>query len=69
MTNEEIKAITGTISYDDKLTSFLYELIRDHLTPGVVEEIMRHVEAEDKERIYCNGFVALYAHLLAQRLT
>ena len=69
MTNEEIKAITGIFSYDDKLTSFLYELIRDHLPPGVVEGIMRNVEAEPKERTYCNGFIALYAHLLAQRLT
>jgi len=35
---------SGQVESDDPLVSFLYQLMRDHLAPGVVEELMGEVE-------------------------
>jgi hypothetical protein len=56
----------------DPLVSFLYILLRDHLTAGAVEGIMmEHVEkvgANVTEIVFTNGYLAHYAEDLALRL-
>jgi hypothetical protein len=54
---------------NDKLVDFLYVLIRDYVTPGIVEEIMvNHVEKNpERERSYSNPHLADYAAELADR--
>lgn len=53
---------------DDPLVLFLYILMRDHLTPGYVEQIMEgHVEKR-LPASFTNGHLAQYAEHLAKRL-
>jgi hypothetical protein len=67
--NARLRAHSGFVNSDDPLVSFLYILLRDHLPAGVVEGIMQnHVEVEEKDSEFCNGFIASYASELAQRI-
>lgn len=53
----------------DPLVTFLYVLMRDHLTPGVVEGIMLgHVEQGAPMQQFSNDWLAAYAVELARRL-
>ena len=54
---------------EDKLVSFFYELIRDHITPGAVEAIMRNTEHVELEIVYSNKHLEAYARSLVQRLS
>jgi hypothetical protein len=58
---------SGSVSSKDKLVAFLYVLMRDHLVPGAVEEIMRTVEPND-ETHFSNGHLAKYAQDVVERL-
>lgn len=64
--NETLRLRSGSIGINDKLVSFLYELMRDHLPSGVVEKIVR--ASEDPDVQYTNGWLAKYAEDLANRL-
>ena len=70
MFSREVRKRTGSVNGTDPLQSFLYELMRDHLPGGFVEEMVRHVEAEipNYPLRYTNGHLAKYAKLLADRL-
>lgn len=58
---------SGNINYKDKLTAFLYVLMRDSITPGRIEEIMiNHIDEEEQQ--YTNGWLAKYANDIAKRL-
>jgi len=58
---------SGTVNSEDPLVSFLYELMRDHVTPGDIEKVLQH--SEDKgETQYTNGWLAEYAKDIANRL-
>jgi hypothetical protein len=61
-----------TFTSADRLTSFLYELMRDHLPAGEVEALVASVEEEalslENPNVYSNGWLAQYAADLAQRL-
>lgn len=61
---------SGNVDSSDPLVGFLYVLIRDHLTPGKIEEMMEnHVEvSRGKEINFTNGWIALYARDVAARL-
>jgi hypothetical protein len=62
-----IRERSGSITIDCKLTSFLYTLMRDHVQPGDIEDIMlNHVPDAPVE--YCNGWLAKYAQDVAIRL-
>lgn len=57
------------------LVAFLYELIRDHVTPGAVELCMRNtIQPELRadrapiNMILSNGYIAAYAQDIAERL-
>lgn len=65
---------SGEVNSDDSLVAFLYVLMRDHLTPGLVEEIiLNHVAVGgptpwSPERQFTNGWLASYAKDVAERL-
>ncbi len=62
--------VSGTYMFSDQLTNFLYTLMRDHLTPGVVEKLVLQIEEEQTKQpiTYTNGWLAAYSNYLALRL-
>lgn len=66
--DKALRERSGEVNDDSKLVSFLYELMRGHVTPGVVEEAMGQVEPYTEVR-YSNGYLANYAQDLAHRLS
>lgn len=70
-TAEEIEALhkrSGEVVDTDPLVSFLYLLMRDHVTPGVIEGLMRDSKPGEESR-YTNGWLAKYAQDIADRLS
>lgn len=65
--NDALRERSGNVKINSKLVSFLYELMRDHLPVGTVEELVRASEQES-EVVYTNGWLAQYAEDLANRL-
>ncbi len=58
---------SGEVDSNDPLVAFLYVLMRDHLTPGNVEQIMLgHVTGNESQ--FTNGWLATYAADVAARL-
>lgn len=67
--NAKLRERSGDVRTTDPLVSFLYELMRDHLTPGVVESLVRASACSEEEPTrFCNGYLANYATDLAARL-
>lgn len=64
--NLELKLASGCVEDDRRLVSFLYELMRDHLTPGVIARLL--VVSSDGVTQYTNGFLAQYAQHVADIL-
>lgn len=64
--NNALRDKNGNIKINDKLTSFLYDLMRDHLPPGKVQELMQ--DAQEPDVSYTNGYLAQYAEYVAQKL-
>ena len=68
--NADLRRDSGSVQHQNKLISFLYELMRDELSAGKVELIMKHVDMENHQVIhYSNGWLAEYAANMAKRLT
>ena len=66
-TMKQMRQRSGSVTIDCKFTSFLYTLMRDHVQPGAIEDIMlNHMSDEPVE--YSNGWLALYAQDIAKRL-
>jgi len=67
----DLRARSGSVRSSDPLVSFLYTLMRDHMTPGEVEAILQEdvEKCAGKEVEYSNGWLANYAKDLAKRLT
>lgn len=63
---DALRTRSGNVTYNSKLVSFLYSLLRDHLPAGEVEEIVQASQVE--EVAYTNGYLAQYAKDLAERL-
>jgi hypothetical protein len=57
---------SGEVESDDLLVRFLYELMRDHVPPGIVEGLMGHVDRTPT--LFTNGWLAEYAKDIAERL-
>jgi hypothetical protein len=56
---------------ENHLVPFLYVLIRDEVTPGSIERIMKDLEKlknSGDEASYSNEFLVAYARSLAERL-
>jgi hypothetical protein len=71
--NRRMRKASGRVNIDSKLVSFLYLLLRDEVTPGYVEELLRKMTNSetgelDVENQYTNGWLALYAQDIAKRL-
>lgn len=66
-TNKELRERSGEINSTDAVVSFLYELMRDVVPPGKVEELVRLSTNVNIE--YTNGWLAVYAKDLCYRLT
>jgi hypothetical protein len=65
-----LRKASGQVVSTGPLVSFLYELMRDHVPPGVVEGIMKQTETDEPnyETIFTNGWLARYAEDVAARL-
>ena len=69
MRTEEQQALferSGAVMTESKLVSFLYELMRDHVSPGAIEGLVNH-----SQTLPCsmtNGWLASYAADVAERL-
>ena len=63
---DALRQRSGNVRLHNRLVSFLYDLMRDHLPPGVIEKLVQ--EATEPDVTYTNGWLALYAQDLAQRL-
>lgn len=63
---DSLRSRSGSVKMDSRLVAFLYELMRDHVTPGEVEAIVQG--CSDPNVVYTNGWLALYAADLAARL-
>jgi predicted ATPase len=59
---------SGHVEYNSKLVGFLYDLLKEHVSPGALEQLVRTAEAKSPSVIYSNGWLAQYAHDLALRL-
>lgn len=64
---DELREISGEVDDDRKLVSFLYQLMRDHVPPGVVEEILLDC-MHDGTVEYTNGWLARHAQNIADKL-
>jgi hypothetical protein len=52
-----------------RLVSFLYELMRDYITPGDIEKIVRNSTGPKSGKVkFCNGYLANYSKDIANRL-
>lgn len=69
MTNDEMRNETNNIVLHGHLRAFIYNLMRDNLPCGVVEQMVMNLEenAAD-EYYYTNGWLAQYADNIASRL-
>ncbi len=72
---KELRDASGKIESNNPIVEFLYELMRDHLPVGIVEELVLNIEkhreddnVDDNYTLYTNGFLAKYALNLAERL-
>jgi len=53
-----------------KVASFLYELMRDHLSTGTIEEIVRHSEVMPSDgTVLCAGYLCRQSEEWARRLS
>lgn len=67
--NAALRQRSGSVTSPDPLVSFLYELMRDRVTPGVVEQLVRASQtSEQNPTHFCNGYLASYAVDVAARL-
>lgn len=66
---EKVMADLPTHETTDRLTSFLYVLMRDHLPPGVVTEVaIDAYVGEGGSHILSNSYLAKYAEYLSRKL-
>ena len=66
LTNK-LREDSGTITDEKNLVCFLYLLMRDHLTPGVVANLLGKSQT-GLENYYTNGWLAQYAQWVAEEL-
>lgn len=64
--NKKIREASNSFQSIDKLTHFLYLLMRDELSTGKVEEMVR--ESTNGSITYTNGWLAQYANYLSNEL-
>lgn len=70
MTNDESRRLSGSVDVEGGLTCLLYLLMRDRITPGVMEQIVMDIEkaTEGGPIQYTNGWLVRYAEHLTERI-
>ncbi len=67
--NVEMRTRSGDVSDSDPIVGLLYDLLRDHIQPGDLEDLVRTAcENADKVMVYSNGWLAQYAIDMVKRL-
>jgi len=66
--NATMREASGNVQIECKLTSFFYELLRDHVPIAKVESLVRRVSNEPAGVVYTNGWLAKYAENVVKRL-
>lgn len=67
MKNERLKKASGDVTSTDPMVAFFYTLLRDHLSPGEVEQLVRD-NIDLGEAHFSNGWLAAYAKYCVERL-
>lgn len=67
-TNEHLRAASGNVTSSSRLVGFLYELMRDKVTPGEIQTFMAHQQYPEEKALYTNGWLANYALYVANQL-
>ena len=62
----ELKKDSGVVSINSRLTSFLYQLLRDELPAGTVMKVL--AQSLDPDVTYTNGFLADLANWISKQL-
>jgi hypothetical protein len=67
--NAEMHKRSGAVHATDPLIALFYDLLRDHISPGVLEQLVREACLYDTTtKVYSNGWLAQYATDLVFRL-
>jgi hypothetical protein len=73
---DRMRKASGSINDKRLLVAFMYVLMRDRVTPGVIEHILLELSNahnydkwEFEEHEFTNGWLAKYAQDVVQRLT
>ena len=67
--NQGLRDRSGSVNATDPIVSFMYILMRDHITPGAVEGILQnYVLIPERDSQFCNGYLGNYAKDIVQRL-
>lgn len=68
----EIHMASGEYCNDNIMVALLYRLMRDEVTPGVVEGIVQdiiHHKEDNGDICFTNGWLAQYANNIIERLS
>ena len=69
MTNEQFREMTGSVTSDHPLVCLLYEIMRDHVPVGVVEQMVANLEKfHGHDLKFTNGWLAQHAKNMVVRL-
>lgn len=63
-----MRAASGRVDDDRPLVAFLYELVRDHVTTGTIEESIERCGRNTVGHQFTNGWLAQWAQDAADRL-
>lgn len=66
--NEGLRVRSGNVVSGNRLAAFLYDLMRDQVPPGVIEEIVRKLPKPGQDVVYTNGWLASYCEDVAKRI-
>jgi len=66
--NTEMRQRSGSVTNRDRLAAFLYDLTRDLVPPGKIEELIRQLPKQGEEVKYTNGWLASYCEDVARRI-
>ena len=65
---QRLRMASRQVNSDDPLVLFLYQLMRDHVSAGVVSSILDEVDIASGEQQYTNGFLAEFATIAAKEI-
>lgn len=62
-----LRELSGNVTIKNRLVSFLYDIMREKITPGYIEDALQN--SLNVEITYINGWLAKYAEYVADSLT